>query len=162
MKETDIASLGAVHVIISKPEIEQAIDPPLSFKDHFNFRLVYYERCFFENPDIEWADGSHAAGWTAASWICSIWNDQQTPKTTHKEIKKWLASIYIKGDERVKECLINATLEHIFEVKPIAQFFKDWRKDPVLKIAYETAMLWPKRGGKSLISEVFSRNRRKG
>ena len=154
MYGTDIANLGAVHAIISNRERAKAIMPPLSFEEDFKFRLTYYERCFLENPNVEWADRSYPAGWTAASWISKIWKDPQTPKASLQEVKRWLASIYLKGDDRVKECLINATLEHLFEVDALAQFFKDWQDDPALRTAYEDGMLWSKHGGISPLSDI--------
>jgi len=58
------------------------------------------------------------------------------------ELKKELAELYKKGDERLRICIVTATLEHLFERRDISQYFADWKNDPILKIAYSEAMEW--------------------
>ena len=145
MQADDIEALGALYTFILDKTNASRIQPPLSFDDYREFILHYYDRCFQENPDGEWTDSSYSAGAGLVNWFKGLWKDEAVPRTALAEIKKWLAELYKHGDTRLRTCIVNATLEHLFEDKKIANYFSDWKKDSVLSEAYSEAMLWTKR-----------------
>jgi len=142
MQCNDIHTLGAVYVFLTTDVHYKRIDPPLEFNDYKEFIKKYFARCIVENPDSQWADSRYSAGWDLVNWFNSFWEDNTVSRNVLKEIKEWLAGIYIDGNEDVKECIINATLEHLFENKKIANYFVDWKKHPSLSDAYKKAMEW--------------------
>jgi hypothetical protein len=50
--------------------------------------------------------------------------------------------LYKAGDAGVRDALLNAVLEHLFENRELADFFKDWLDDPALAEVYRDALLW--------------------
>ncbi len=138
----DIEILGAVYALIGDKRHYTRIQPALSFKDYHTFIMHYYERCFKENPKSEWANSRYSAGWDLVNWFIGLWNDPDVPRKALKELKDWLAKLYKDGNDDLRTCLVTATLEHLFEKRKIAGFFKDWKEKPILKIAYSQAMGW--------------------
>jgi hypothetical protein len=142
MGSEDLEALGALMVILTKKKHYLRITPPLGLDDYFPFLLHYFERCLRENVDGEWMDSSYTAAWSLVNWFRGFWDDPEVPRKRLREMKDWLARLYREGDERLRNCLVTGTLEHLFEDKAIARFFDDWRKDPVLTVAYREAMEW--------------------
>jgi hypothetical protein len=149
MSSDDAETLGASYVLLITPLYSNRIEPRLSFEQYKTFLLDYYERCFRDNPQGEWVSSRYVAGWDLVRWFMSLWRDGEIPRDALKEIKAWLARMYRSGDEAVRICIINATLEHLFEDRKVAKFFGDWRDDAVLGPAYAAAMFWPATGGNS-------------
>jgi hypothetical protein len=50
--------------------------------------------------------------------------------------------MYKQGDSNLRNCIAQATLEHLFEQEPIREFFADWMNDEVLALAYRDASEW--------------------
>jgi hypothetical protein len=146
MKSEDIEVLGAVYSYILDRKYSQRIQPPLRLADYQSFVLRYYERCFQEDPDGEWADTRYGAGRDLVGWFLGLWNDSEVPRTAVVEIRDWLARVYVNSDEAVRRCIINSTLEHLFEVPQIAKFFNNWKSEPLLADAYKDALAWQKKG----------------
>jgi hypothetical protein len=138
LSSTEIEILGAAYSFIMTPRFSSGITPPLTLSDYKDFLLTYYERCFREDPQSEWASSRYSAGWDLANWIHSLW--EQGHKDVVGELKAWLAEVYREGDPSLRECIINATLEHVFSSRAIAKFFQDWSRDPVLEPAYRAAL----------------------
>ena len=63
--------------------------------------------------------------------------------------KNWLADLYKGSPEEIRTCIVQATLEHLLEQKHFREFFADWKNDPVLRRAYEEALLWHQGVGKT-------------
>jgi hypothetical protein len=134
MGSANIEVLGAAYVLILKPQHYNRITPPLTFDDYHTFVRHYHERCFLENPQGEWCNSRYEAGWNLANWFARLWRDQSVPRSALEELKTWLAKLY------------TATLEHLFETPELAEFFAEWKSDPILSVAHEAAMEWV-RGG---------------
>lgn len=149
----DLEVLGFLFSTMDKSRIR--IEPKLNAREYLDFVKRYTERCFKENPAGEWADSRYSAGWNLVGIVCWLW-DNNSELSTMTEMKEWLADIYRDSDPDVRHCLETATLEHIFERKPIRKFFSDWKRDSILNVAYENASLWVKGGGHS----PLSRNRK--
>jgi hypothetical protein len=57
---------------------------------------------------------------------------------------------------------VTATLEHLFELKDIRDFFADWKKHPVLAMAHKMASEWYLGGGKTPLGKPpFEHSKRK-
>jgi hypothetical protein len=149
MNNDEIQVMGAANYILFDKRYYPKIEPPLTLQEYVPFVQRYYERCFRENPKLEWCDSMYTAGWDLVGWFMGLWRDPHTPQTTLKEIKDWIASLLRTADEQLRTCLITATLEHLFEDRKVAMFFDDWRGDQTLTTAYTDALLWRKHGGRS-------------
>jgi hypothetical protein len=148
MSARDIEALGAICTVIMKKQYAERIVPPLTLGEYQGFLMRYFERCFRENPDGEWTSSRYEAGWQLVSWFVGLWKDSSVPRKTFVGMKRWLANMYETGDADLRRCIVDATLEHLFEKRDIARFFADWEKDPVLAQAYREALLWVNGGGK--------------
>jgi hypothetical protein len=111
--------------------------------------MRYYERCLREDPGGEWSDSRYSAGWSLVNWMVGLWNQRPDWHQGLVEWKTWLAQQYRQGDESQRTCIVTATLEHLFEHRGLAALFADWKKDPVLGVAYREAMEWVEGGGRS-------------
>lgn len=144
MKSNDLEVLGALYAYLMDSKYSTRIRPGITLHEYVLFITKYFRRCFFEDSDGEWAHGRYAAAWDFSSWFRSLWSDKNTEKAELVTLKNWLGDIYISGDDKVKECLVNGVLEHILENKKIADFFSDWKNDDRLSQAYSLAIHWSK------------------
>jgi hypothetical protein len=140
MESGDIEVLGFTDAMIHDGRFR--VEPPLPVEDYVRWVKHYYGRCFRENPDGEWSDSSYSAGWDLVQVFISLWDNVAVPRELLLELKLWIAELYKNTDDRLRTCIVNATLEHLFERKPIRKYFSDWRNDPVLSKAYSEACLW--------------------
>jgi hypothetical protein len=147
MASDDIELLGFTHHLLSNRRFR--IEPPISMGEYVVFTKLYCERCFKENPDGEWSDSSYSAGYDLVNIFAGLWNDGAVPRTVLADLKDWMGKLYKSGDSEMRICIVNATLEHLFEQKKIRAFFSDWQKDETLRIAYSEASEWYQGGGKS-------------
>jgi len=147
MTSREVEALGATYVFISEPKHYARIRPPLNFQESFQFTKNYYERCFLENPDGKWTNNRYEAGWDLVNWFASQWNDPEIPRSALEDLKKWMARLYKAGDSKLRRCLVDATLEHLFEQRKFRRFFSDWKNDPVLRVAHDEALEWVQGGG---------------
>lgn len=145
----DIETLGALCALLDSVEFRDRIQPPISLDQHHALFLRYTERCLLEDPRGEWAASRYEAGWALARWFLALWSDEAVPRQRPLEIKQVLGRLYKAGDEELRVSIVNATLEHLFEDRSIATYFKEWEKDPLLAQAYDQAMLWSRKGGTS-------------
>ncbi|MBM4257997.1 MAG: hypothetical protein FJ147_19155 [Deltaproteobacteria bacterium] len=140
MKTDDIEALGALYELLTEKRFYTRIQPPLQFDDYHSFILQYYERCLREDPDGKWSNSRYSAGGDLVGWFIGLWRDSSVPRSALLELKEWLAKLYKQGDEKLRVCLITATLEHLFQDRKIAKYFADWRKDTILADAYDEAL----------------------
>jgi hypothetical protein len=145
MKSSDIQILGFVHHTIGNGRFR--IEPELPVEEFVDFVKHYYERCLHENPDGVWSDSSYSAGMDLVNIFGNLWRHTQVPRLLLDDLKNFLGRLYRDGDESTRTCIVHATLEHLVEQKPIRKFFSEWSSDPVLRVAYEEACLWPDGGG---------------
>jgi hypothetical protein len=150
MRSDDIEVLGFLFAMIDDARFH--IEPPIDVREYCDFVKRYSARCFRENPDGEWADNRYSAGWNIVGVFCVLW-DKQVPRDVLTDLKIWLADLYREGNQDLRTCLETASLEHMFERQAIREFFLDWKNDPLLNQAYESALLWVTHGGKSTLSK---------
>jgi len=138
----DIEALALLYVLLNKKNYFMKIRPHLSFIDYFNLIKNYFTLCFETDHDHPRIISRYTAGRDLIGWFMSFWNDENIPRKYLEEMKEWLAKLYKEGDKDIKECLVTATLEHLFEDLGVLDFFSDWENDPELKEAYESAKEW--------------------
>jgi hypothetical protein len=142
MRSADLQVRGALYTLISDAGRAKHIRPSLQFEDYYGFVLPYLEQCIEQNPDGEWTDSRYLAGHALVAWIFDFWNNEAVPRAKLAEIKHRLADLYKRGDAGVRDAVVNAVLEHLFENRQLATYFGDWKKDPVLERAYKDALSW--------------------
>jgi len=81
--------------------------------------------------------------------FASLWRDTSVPRPVLTDLKTWLGKLYKEGDQGIRSCIVQATLEHLFELKDIRKFFSDWQNDEVLRVAHDEASEWYKGGGRT-------------
>ena len=149
MANKDIEVLGFVHATLHDGRFK--IEPPMQQSDYVKFIKHYFERCLNENPDGEWSDSRYSAGGDLVNVFASLWRDASVPRSLLTDLKTWLGTLYEEGSPEIRACIVQATLEHLFEQKDIRKFFYDWQKDEVLKVAFDEASEWYKGGGRTAL-----------
>jgi hypothetical protein len=147
MRTDDIECMGAIYSLIT--DHFDRIQPSLQFDEYRPFVSTYFQRCLLEDPQGEWAETRYRAGHNIIVWFVWAWRDPSQRTSTVAEFKEWLAALYVAGDSEVRTCLVQATLEHLFENTEVAEYFSDWKVHPVLSTAYSEAMEWVEGGGRS-------------
>lgn len=141
-RSADLEALGALHFVLFDPEDSRRIVPNLTLPLYIEAEFPYLERCLREDPDSQWADSRWSAGYLISNWIKDIWADERF-RPHVDEFRDWLAKLYKSSDvPDLRLCLVQATLEHLFEVDGIAERFASWRDDLELKAAYDEAKMW--------------------
>ena len=143
MESADLQVQGIAYYMLFDPKYRERIRPQLSLSEYLDFVLPLYERCFREDHDLDWVPTRYTAGWDLANWFNALWKDGHGPRDVFYRIKEWLAGVYISSDQPVRDCIITAVLEHLFESKDIARFFEDWGLNRELAEAYEDALPRP-------------------
>jgi hypothetical protein len=153
MNSQDIEVLGVVYAFFTDQKHSNRVRPPLDFGAYHKFVMRYYERCFRENPEGDWANSRFEAGCDLVNWFAILWNDKTVPRSALQELKVWLAGLYRSANPDLRICIVQATLEHLFEPKKFRSFFADWKDDPVLRVAHSEAMEWVRGGGSTPLGE---------
>jgi hypothetical protein len=147
MASKDIEVLGFIHAMLHDRRFR--IEPPISQSDYIKFTKHYFERCLQENPSGEWSDSRYSAGGDLVNIFASLWTDSTVPRAVLTDLKMWIGELYKAGEPEIRTCIVQATLEHLFEQKDIRKFFSDWQKDEVLKAAHDEASEWYRGGGRT-------------
>jgi hypothetical protein len=147
MASDDIEILGFTHSLLSDRRFR--VQPPISLAEYIEFTKSYYGRCLRENPDGDWSASRYIAGGELVNIFASLWRDSSVPRPVLEELKAWLERLYREGDQTIRTCIVQATLEHLFEQEQIREFFSDWQNDEVLAVAHSEASEWYKHGGNS-------------
>jgi hypothetical protein len=158
MRTDDIECMGAIYSLVT--DHLDRIEPALQFGEYYPFVLAYLQRCLLENPQSEWAETRYGAGHNIIGWFVWSRRDPDQRTSTVAELKEWLAALYTAGDSEVRTCLVQATVEHLFENREVVEYFTDWQEHPVLSTAYSEAIEWVESGGRSpswMLSERANR-----
>jgi hypothetical protein len=121
------------------------IEPPLTIQEFCESVRNYYWRCLREDRETEIVPSIHIAGQEFVQWFRSLWNDPDVPRNYLADLKTMLAQLYRASDRERADRLVNAIIEHLFETPEIAEFFSDWKSDPVLARGFARAMEWVER-----------------
>jgi hypothetical protein len=145
MRSSDLQVQGALYSMVSDAARAGHIRPALQVDDYYTFVLDYLERCIELDDSREWVDSRYLAGHQLVAWIVDFWNNASVPREKLAEIKRRLSALYKRGDDGVRDAVLNAVLEHLFEHQLIANYFQSWESDPILSSAYRDALLWVKK-----------------
>lgn len=141
-KAEDLEALGALSFLLFDADESRRIEPNLSLAEYMEIELPYLERCLREDPRGEWADSRWGAGRFLANWIKDVWSDERFRPAVDR-FRDWLARLLRTADQpELRTCLVQATLEHVFEIDELAERFSTWCADPELRAVYQEAKLW--------------------
>jgi hypothetical protein len=143
MSTSDVHAMGALYDLVSEPEQSSCINPPLDSHDVSAFLRRYFERCILEDPESEWADSRHSAGWDIARWLTYWSKSNDFDADELSGWVKWLGELYKRGDEAVQLSIETAILEHILDEPALAGLFADWLNDPALAAGYQRSLQGP-------------------
>ncbi|VWC56624.1 MULTISPECIES: hypothetical protein [Burkholderia] len=138
--------LGSLYAKLTKRAFTERIAPPMEFGDYKRLFLKFYGLCI-SNDYVE-ADNLQSfliARYIAVvdfgRWFVSIVEDKKVARSDVADVMKWLENLYRQGDREIRDCLIVASLEHMFSSNSIRKLFLKWKFDPVLGHAYREALL---------------------
>lgn len=140
MRETDIEVRGAIYELTSKAW--NRIQPEITMYEQCNFMLQYLIDCIHDNQkDTEWSHTGFEAAWEFASWLKHLNKIPEAEDIIVTAVRE-LTAMYRAGDAELKNRIGTGVLEHVFEVKSLLQFFKEWQSDPDLMEEYENCISW--------------------
>lgn len=142
MKSKELEVLGVIDSYISSSKYNHRIDPPLELGDIISFKKRYLSRCLIEGQESDWISGRYEAAWEIAAFFSSLWSDSNVSRDVVNDLKKWLGHQYAQAAPDIRVSIVNGTLEHLFEVPEIANYFSDWKDIPDLCSAYLDAKKW--------------------
>jgi hypothetical protein len=149
MSSTESAVKGATYSLLADAKECGRIKPPLDFDEEFNWMLQYWGYCFRSNPNGEWVHSRWDAGSEVLHWFTWLWEEAEDRKYCER-LTIFLEELYLTGTRDLKDCIEVRIVEHLFEIKGIREFFKDWKGHPKLGKAYKVGMEWVNGGGKTL------------
>jgi hypothetical protein len=126
-------------------EHSRKIVPPLELQEICAAALNYYRRCLQEDRESEFVPPLHIAGYELVRWFKSLWGDANVPREYLSDLKTMIADLYRSSDQKKANRLVNAVIEHLFETPEIAEYFADWKSDPVLRKGFDRAIEWVKK-----------------
>ncbi len=147
----DIEVQGAVFYLITEPQHSARVRPKLTFQDYRKFVLDYLGRCVMEDPQSEWADSRWEACYDLGKWFSVLWSDQSVDRSALDDFKSVIQKLYLAGDLKTRQAIINGTLEHLFEEPSVRDFFAGWRVTPELQKAFDEAAKWSKKRGQRAV-----------
>lgn len=155
MMSDELDALAALHYLVVDKNGAAIVAPRLSSDEINEFSKRYYERCLLEDrrEPGNWSATRYSAAWSIVNWFARVWRNADAKRRWPAEIKRWLAAMFLAGDEALRTCLITGTLEHLFEDRQIARFFSDWEQHGILGDAYRAAIEWSEKGGTSPLGE---------
>jgi hypothetical protein len=142
MKSADIEVLGALDSFLFQKNHHLRVQPRIPLVELHRFKLRYLEHCLVSNIENQWVDDRYSAAHDLRSWFVSLWEKKDVPPGFLDELILLLERLYRIGGKDLRSCLVNVTLEHLFERSAIRGRFQNWEKDPVLSEAYSQAMQW--------------------
>ena len=152
MEDGNIEVLGALYAAITDQSRAELIEPRLSIDDYYGFVFPYLTRCMAEDPKSDWNENRHIAGHELQNWIRAWLSDSDAPQRAD-DVKRRLGDFYKGANKPLRAAIVNAVLEHLFELPRMRALFADWKSDPILNLAYQEALLWSNSGSEKLGSE---------
>ena len=148
MKSPDPEVRGATYALLSNGATLLRIVPALASDEVFDCVLEYFSFCLREDPQGRWVHSRYSAGWDMVGWVAGLLSDPSN-RSYLGRIEARLAELFRAGDVNLRRAIVDAVLEHLFEHRDLAKMFRPWRGDPVLRVAYDEAMMWVEGGGRT-------------
>jgi hypothetical protein len=121
------------------------VEPEAGMHMTCSFMIGYLIRCIRENPPSDLSSNVHTGHEAAYELAACLkhWSSK-LPETAElmQLAERSIANVFAAGDDRVRNNLINGTLEHALESKRVRPYFEHWARDPILRTAWELAMDW--------------------
>jgi hypothetical protein len=141
---------GAVAILLRK--CSNRITPPMSTDEICTSFETYYRECLIQNPkDGDWVSNRYVTGHELVNWFRTLWKDPAVPRVYLLRLKNMLRELYL-SDESLRNVIVDSVLEHLFEMREVADFFGDWKSDPQLNEAFERARDWTRKDPSKLVS----------
>jgi hypothetical protein len=118
------------------------IHPEPAEAEHCRFMADYLLECLLQNPE---GDDFLHRGFEAASemaaWLKHL---AKIPdgNVVLTDVASRLAVAYTAADSTTRNRIETGTLEHALESPAVRRFFDSWATDPILRDAYEHALVW--------------------
>ncbi len=153
MKSDDVDLKSTLYSYLCKESSRQKIAPTISHEEFLDFSLDLFGECLRKDLDNIWALSRYEAGWEIVRFFFQNWNGGANSEFVSK-VNDWLSVTYLGSSLEIQECLVNATLEHLFENEMVARAFENWKDIKGLDVAYADAMRWVNEGGDSPLSKT--------
>jgi hypothetical protein len=138
----DIEAQGALCSHLLNSHYSSRISPSLELRDIHPFVPRYFLRCLKEAPSGEWSESRYTAGIALANWFKALIHDESVPPHVPLEIKASIENVWTDGSQELRDAILNAVLEHIFEDRDARAIFEDWRQHPTFGDLYDAACEW--------------------
>jgi hypothetical protein len=135
----DLEVQGALYLCLADAQLRDRVDPELTESEFVDFALSYFDQCIQADSSGDFAHGRYEAGWDLVGIFRNVWSNFAACPVPPERIKAFLAKQYQDGEVPVREFVVTAVLEHLFEVPEIASYFKDWLASEPLSSAYREA-----------------------
>jgi hypothetical protein len=135
----DLEVQGALYLCLADTQLRARVDPELTESEFVDYALSYFDRCIQADSSGDFAHGRYEAGWDLVGIFRNVWSNFAASPVPAERIKAFLARQYLDGDVPVREFVVTAVLEHLFEVPEIESYFKDWLASDPLRSAYREA-----------------------
>lgn len=123
-------------------EQSRRIEPSLSWEEVCNTFQNYYKQCLIRDVQkSDYVPNRHIAGYELVNWFKYLWGEPSAPREYVLRLKTMLRDLYVEN-QVPQDDIVNAVLEHLFEVPEIQEFFADWKSDPSLAKAFALAKEW--------------------
>lgn len=109
-------------------------------EDILEFYLNYFQSCMLENRNGDFVESCYMTAVSFVSFYKKLCSDKIISKEQLKAFRNMLKYVYLTGNSKTQDCVINGALEHLFEYPEIISDFKDWKEDNKLSKAYFTAI----------------------
>lgn len=140
LRTSSLDVLGAAVQLVVRNS--RNVEPPLSMEEICTTVEAYYQRCLVENRQASnYAPNRSIAGLEFVGWFRSLWLDTRVPREYLIRLKMMLRNICVTYKVPPEE-IVGAVIEHLFETPEIAEFFSDWKSDPLLARVFALAMEW--------------------
>lgn len=92
MTSVDVEVLGAIcHLVVDAPTNAAKVDPPLERSEYDRFIRSYVAQCIRENPQGEWADSRHFAGYFLVGWLLGLWRREEL---SPQQLGEWKSAAF--------------------------------------------------------------------
>ena len=143
MRSDDPEVLGVVHALLKDKATRAHLISSVDSEALQEFLCRTYTLSFQEDPDGEWAYSRYEAALELVAWFLNSGGYLADLGTDFLcRLRELMSSLYLQGNDEVRQALVNGALEHILEQPGWRPFFAEWSEDPVLAEAYRRALEW--------------------
>lgn len=118
------------------------IEPSLSWEEVCVAFENYYKQCLIRDlQQNDYVPNRYIAGYELVNWFMYLWKEPSAPREYVIRLKIMLRDLYLEN-EPLRSAIVNAVMEHLFEVQEIQDFFAEWKSNPKLSNAFNVAKAW--------------------